>query len=141
MMVGEFDDFSKAPNKFQIEFGFFVDRAGQLELSATIIFWKGTPKSFSMIYPYVLAFDPNFIEVRCLETGDVKQILPTYHAMTLRTDADAIHYVEWCHTLDEWCLKELGVNKQHPSNVTFKKGQREAKANKRRGMIGSYSTT
>ncbi|KAJ9085545.1 RHO1 GDP-GTP exchange protein 2 [Entomophthora muscae] len=123
------------------EFGFFVDRAGQLETSAPVIHWKGCPKSFTLFYPYILAFDPSFAEIRSLETGDLKQILHTNHTVTLRNDIDAIHLLDHAHLPDDWQLKELVLNRSHPSNISFRKNLKDARVSKRRGMIGSYSNS
>ena len=30
--------------------------------------WHGTPRSVAFCYPYVIGFDPNFIEIRHAET-------------------------------------------------------------------------
>ncbi|KAI0243983.1 RHO1 GDP-GTP exchange protein 2 [Massospora cicadina] len=118
-------------------FGFFVDRAGQLEAGAPVLHWKGGPKAFTLHYPYVLAFDPSFVEVCSLETGEVRQILRTNHTVTLRTGVEAIHLLDQAHLPDAWKLKELTLNRSHPTNVAFRKGLKEARTSKRRGMIGA----
>ncbi|WFD19776.1 25S rRNA (cytosine(2870)-C(5))-methyltransferase [Malassezia caprae] len=44
------------------EFAFYVNKNGWRARSGWIINWEGNPNAFAMHYPYVLAFEPNFIE-------------------------------------------------------------------------------
>lgn len=48
-------------------FAFLVDNHGGL-VKGSWIEWEGTPQSVAFCYPYVIAFDPRFIEVRHAET-------------------------------------------------------------------------
>ncbi|KAI8340634.1 hypothetical protein BC941DRAFT_417744 [Chlamydoabsidia padenii] len=57
------------------EFGFFVDQRGRWIQSSHIMEWESEPDSFAMSYPHVLAFEPGFIEVRNILTGNVDQII------------------------------------------------------------------
>ncbi|CAO3653206.1 unnamed protein product [Mucor fragilis] len=50
------------------EFAFFVDQRGRFIRSSARIDWEGAPDSFALSYPYVLAFEPDFIEVRNVHT-------------------------------------------------------------------------
>ncbi|CAO3632525.1 unnamed protein product [Cunninghamella blakesleeana] len=56
-------------------FGFFVDQRGRWIRSSRILEWEGTPTSFALSYPYVIAFEPGFIEVRNLLTGKIDQLI------------------------------------------------------------------
>ncbi|OBZ84067.1 Rho1 guanine nucleotide exchange factor 1 [Choanephora cucurbitarum] len=38
--------------------------------------WEGTPEYIVYQHPYVIAFDPQFIEIRYVDTGDLVQIIP-----------------------------------------------------------------
>ena len=51
------------------EFSFFVNRNGWRARPEWKIDWEGTPTSFALSYPYILAFEPSFIEVRHIDTG------------------------------------------------------------------------
>lgn len=51
-----------------IEFAFLVDQRGRLIRSSVRIVWEGAPDSFALSYPHVLAFEPDFIEVRNVHT-------------------------------------------------------------------------
>ncbi|CEP16510.1 hypothetical protein [Parasitella parasitica] len=57
------------------EFAFFVDQRGRFIRSSARIDWEGAPDSFALSYPYVLAFEPDFIEVRNVHTGNLEQII------------------------------------------------------------------
>ena len=51
------------------EFSIFVNRNGWLADPDWKIFWKGTPKSISVSYPYVLAFGLDLVEFWHIKTG------------------------------------------------------------------------
>lgn len=53
------------------EFSFFVNRNGWRARPEWRIDWEGTPQSFALSYPWILAFEPNFIELRNIESGAV----------------------------------------------------------------------
>ncbi len=53
------------------EFSFFVNRNGWRARPEWRIDWEGNPQSFTLSYPWILAFEPNFIELRHIETGAV----------------------------------------------------------------------
>lgn len=53
------------------EFSFFVNRNGWRARPEWRIDWEGTPQSFALSYPWILAFESNFIELRNIENGAV----------------------------------------------------------------------
>lgn len=53
------------------EFSFFVNRNGWRARPEWKIDWEGSPQSFALSYPWILAFEANFIELRHIETGAV----------------------------------------------------------------------
>lgn len=53
------------------EFSFFVNRNGWRARPEWKIDWEGTPQSFALSYPWILAFEPSFIELRNIESGAV----------------------------------------------------------------------
>lgn len=57
------------------EFSFFVNRNGWRARPDWKITWEGQPQSFALSYPYILAFEPGFIEIRHVETSACVQIL------------------------------------------------------------------
>lgn len=77
-----------------IEFAFYVNKSGWRARSWFMVYWEGHPRSFgkhlhspynndpqanmfytALNYPYVLAFDPTFVEVRHVETGAMAQVI------------------------------------------------------------------
>ncbi|KAJ1306998.1 hypothetical protein OPQ81_007978 [Rhizoctonia solani] len=57
------------------EFAFFVNKSGWRSKKDFIIYWEGSPTSFALHYPYVMAFDPTFIEIRHVEDGALVQVI------------------------------------------------------------------
>lgn len=58
------------------EFGVYVDKHGDPSRSAGTIEWEGTAERVALHHPYILLFDPRFIEVRHVETGRLAQVIP-----------------------------------------------------------------
>jgi len=57
------------------EFAFYVNKSGWRARKNFMVHWEGTPTAFALHYPYVLAFEPTFVEVRHVETGLMVQII------------------------------------------------------------------
>lgn len=57
------------------EFSFYVDKTGRRARNGWIIHWEGVPTFCALSLPYIIAFDPSFIEIRHVETGDLVQII------------------------------------------------------------------
>ncbi|KAG0169322.1 RHO1 GDP-GTP exchange protein 2, partial [Apophysomyces sp. BC1021] len=56
-------------------FAFLVDNRGNYVRNAyPWIEWEGTPQAVAFSYPFVIAFDARFIEIRHVETGDLVQV-------------------------------------------------------------------
>jgi hypothetical protein len=53
---------------FDIEFSFYVDKTGRRARNGWIIHWEGVPTFCALSLPYIIAFDPSFIEIRHVET-------------------------------------------------------------------------
>ncbi|AGO10925.1 AaceriAFR585Wp [[Ashbya] aceris (nom. inval.)] len=53
------------------EFAFFVNNQGWRKRESHTIHWEGEPEKFAIWYPYILAFDSNFIEIRRIDTGEL----------------------------------------------------------------------
>lgn len=53
------------------EFSFFVNRNGWRARPEWRIDWEGSPQNFALSYPWILAFEPNFVELRNIENGAV----------------------------------------------------------------------
>ncbi|KAG9296550.1 hypothetical protein G9A89_015142 [Geosiphon pyriformis] len=68
------------------EFAFYVNKSGWRSRHNWRIIWEGTPTSFALRDPYLLAFEPSFIEVRNIETGLLEQIIEGHNLRCLYWD-------------------------------------------------------
>ncbi|EIW71826.1 hypothetical protein TREMEDRAFT_28347 [Tremella mesenterica DSM 1558] len=68
------------------EFAFYIDKTGHRSKPKWAIIWEGVPTAFALQYPYVIAFEPTFIEVRHVETGALVQIIPGNNISCLFAD-------------------------------------------------------
>ncbi|OCH85211.1 CNH-domain-containing protein [Obba rivulosa] len=57
------------------EFAFYVNKTGWRSRKDFMVYWEGSPTGFALHYPYVLAFEPTFVEIRHVETGSMSQII------------------------------------------------------------------
>lgn len=57
------------------DFSFFVNRNGWRARPDWKILWEGQPTAFALSYPYILAFEPCFVEIRHIETSELVHIL------------------------------------------------------------------
>ena len=75
------------------EFAFYVNKNGWRSRKEFMVFWEGSPTGFgempchcssghhsynavlALHYPYVLAFEPTFVEIRHVETGLMSQVI------------------------------------------------------------------
>ncbi|EON99598.1 putative rho guanyl nucleotide exchange factor protein [Phaeoacremonium minimum UCRPA7] len=73
------------------EFSFFVNRNGWRARPEWRIDWEGAPQSFALSYPWILAFEPNFIELRNIESGAV-HIVPHKNIRMLHSSTHEILY-------------------------------------------------
>lgn len=71
------------------EFSFFVNRNGWRARPEWKIDWEGTPQSFALSYPWILAFEPSFIELRNIESGAV-HIVPHKNIRMLHSSTHEI---------------------------------------------------
>ena len=69
-----------------IEFGFFINKAGRRTLSQWMIKWLGSPVRFSFHHPFIIAYDPIFLEVRSVQTGNLEQVIPVNNLRILNED-------------------------------------------------------
>ena len=69
------------------EFAFYVNKNGWRARSNWIIQWEGFPTHFALHYPYVLAFEPTFVEVRHVDSGALMQIIPGNNLRCLFADS------------------------------------------------------
>ncbi|KAI7850157.1 hypothetical protein BDC45DRAFT_519118 [Circinella umbellata] len=57
------------------EYAFYIDSKGNRTYKKFRIEFEGTPEAYAFSYPYVIAFDPNFIEVHNVINGELEQII------------------------------------------------------------------
>lgn len=73
------------------EFSFFVNRNGWRARPEWRIDWEGNPQSFALSYPWILAFEPNFIELRNMENGAV-HIVPRKNIRMLHSSTHEVSF-------------------------------------------------
>lgn len=74
------------------EFAFFVNNQGWRKKESHIIHWEGEPQKFAIWYPYILAFNTNFIEIRKIETGELIRCILGDKIRLLQTNTQEILY-------------------------------------------------
>ncbi|KAF5383621.1 hypothetical protein D9615_003552 [Tricholomella constricta] len=57
------------------EFAFYVNKNGRRSRKDFMVHWEGNPTGFALHEPYVLAFEPSFVEIRHIETGLMSQVI------------------------------------------------------------------
>ncbi|KAJ8521220.1 hypothetical protein ONZ45_g2019 [Pleurotus djamor] len=57
------------------EFAFYVNKNGRRSRKDFMVHWEGIPTGFALHEPYVLAFEPSFVEIRHIETGHMSQVI------------------------------------------------------------------
>ncbi|KAK0548821.1 RHO1 GDP-GTP exchange protein 2 [Tilletia horrida] len=68
------------------EFAFYVNKNGWRSRNNWIVHWEGYPTSFALHMPYILAFEPKFIEVRHVDTGALHQVITGVNLRCLFAD-------------------------------------------------------
>jgi hypothetical protein len=85
------------------DFSFFVNRNGWRARPEWRIDWEGSPQSFALSYPWILAFEPNFIELRNIESGAV-HIVPHKNIRMLHSSTHEVRVVAFGFCLGYWSL-------------------------------------
>ncbi|KAI7867202.1 CNH domain-containing protein [Spinellus fusiger] len=76
------------------ELAFYIDKKGKRTRGDWAIHWEGNPTAFAFRFPYIVAFNSTFIEVRHVDTGHLHQVIPGNNIRCLRPDStDSIHCV------------------------------------------------
>ena len=70
------------------ELSFFVNSQGWRKKDSNIIYWEGIPQHFCLYYPYILAFNTNFIEIRYVETGELIRCIIAEKIRLLKVNKD-----------------------------------------------------
>ncbi|KAF3917047.1 hypothetical protein ABW21_db0208163 [Orbilia brochopaga] len=74
------------------DFSFFVNRNGWRARPDWQIQWEGSPTAFALQPPYILAFEPNFIEIRNMESGGMVTIITGKNLRMLHESSREILY-------------------------------------------------
>jgi hypothetical protein len=77
------------------DYSFFVNRNGWRARQDWKITWEGTPQAFAIFSPYILAFEPSFIEIRHMESGGLVHIVTSKNIRWLHTSTREV-----CWTID-----------------------------------------
>ncbi|KAL4061872.1 CNH-domain-containing protein [Scleroderma citrinum] len=75
------------------DFAFYVNKNGWQSRPEFMVHWEGSPTGFALHFPYVLAFEPMFVEVRHVETGLLSQVIQGNNLRLLFADTppSALH--------------------------------------------------
>lgn len=57
------------------EFAFYASHTGNKSDKDMIIRWEGTPTACALHYPYIVAFSPEFVEIRHVDDGSLVQVI------------------------------------------------------------------
>lgn len=74
------------------DYSFFVNRNGWRARSDWIINWEGRPTNFALSHPYLLAFEPSFIEIRHLETAALVYIITAKNIRMLHVSTSEVRF-------------------------------------------------
>lgn len=74
------------------DYSFFVNRNGWRARQDWKITWEGNPQAFAIFHPYILAFEPSFVEIRHMESGGLVHILTAKNIRWLHTSTREIIY-------------------------------------------------
>jgi hypothetical protein len=75
------------------DYSFFVNRNGWRARPDWKIAWEGTPQAFAIFNPYILAFEPSFIEIRHMETGGLVHIVTAKNIRWLHTSTREVFLI------------------------------------------------
>ncbi|KAA1469046.1 CNH-domain-containing protein [Dentipellis sp. KUC8613] len=72
------------------DFAFYINRNGFRSRKEFMVYWEGTPTGFALHYPYILAFEPTFVEIRDVETGSMSQVIQGNNLRLLFADTPPV---------------------------------------------------
>lgn len=74
------------------DFSFFINKFGWRKRPDWMINWEGIPANISLWYPYLLAFEPTFIEIRNVENGELLRVILGENIRLLHMGSQEILY-------------------------------------------------
>jgi hypothetical protein len=75
------------------DYSFFVNRNGWRARPDWIIAWEGNPNAFAIFNPYILAFEPSFIEIRHMDTGMLVHIITAKNVRMLHSSTREVGFL------------------------------------------------
>ncbi|KAF8493205.1 CNH-domain-containing protein [Russula emetica] len=113
------------------EFAFYINRGGRRSRKNFLVYWEGSPTSFAFQYPYVLAFEPTFVEIRNVETGSMSQVIQGNNLRCLYTEAPtSLQQAHPRHSQSSFSSRSVSGfahgNAQYPSTVHSHNGGRSS---------------
>ncbi|KAI8071775.1 CNH domain-containing protein [Gongronella butleri] len=92
---------------------FYIDKKGRRSRPDWLIQWEGHPTAFAFRYPYIIAFDANFIEIRDIDSGKIVQVIHGNEIRCLKPDPlDTIYCVmQDDKTGNEWIFQLKYIEK------------------------------
>lgn len=107
------------------DFSFYINKNGWRTRADWIINWEGMPQNFSLWYPYLLAFEPNFIEIRNVDNGELLRVILGENIRLLHTGSQEILYAyedergyDVVASLDFWDKTNSSSNKTEKSKLS-----------------------
>lgn len=98
-----------------------------------MIEWEGVPHSFALWYPYLLAFDSNFIEIRSVQNAELLRVIVGENIRFLHASSQEILYAyeddkgyDVVASLDFW--DKSMKNSRSRSNTVNEMGRRVSSA-------------
>ncbi|TID15736.1 hypothetical protein CANINC_004265 [Pichia inconspicua] len=73
-------------------FSFFINHNGWRVRPKWMIEWEGIPHQFALWYPYLLAFDSNFIEIRSVQNAELLRVIVGENIRFLHASSQEILY-------------------------------------------------
>ena len=77
------------------EWSFFVDRNGWRARHDWRITWEGQPNAFALSYPYILAFEPSFVDMRHVETSACVHIMTGTNIRLLHSSTQEVCFANF----------------------------------------------
>lgn len=114
-------------------FSFFINHNGWRVRPKWMIEWEGVPHSFALWYPYLLAFDSNFIEIRSVQNAELLRVIVGENIRFLHASSQEILYAyeddkgyDVVASLDFW--DKSMKNSRSRSNTVNEMGRRVSSA-------------
>ncbi|EJF59044.1 CNH-domain-containing protein [Dichomitus squalens LYAD-421 SS1] len=96
------------------EFAFYVNKTGWRSRKDFMVYWEGSPTGFALHYPYVLAFEPTFVEIRHVETGSMSQIIQGNNLRCLFADTPPSTTNSSSNYYSPYQVQQLGYGGYNP---------------------------